>query len=138
MDITKPNEPKLTHYTLIFHSFVFMQIFNEINARKLGDKEYNVFQGFFNNFLFLGIILATVGIQCAMVEYGGASVRTIHLTMEQHMICIGIGMFSLIQGLIVKAVLPVRWFQSIKLKEEAMAPEESEKSLLHMVRKPTF
>ena len=138
MDITKPNVAKLTHYTLIFHTFVFMQIFNEINARKLGDKEYNVFQGFFNNFLFIGIILATVGIQCAMVEYGGASVRTIPLTYEQHLICIGIGMFSLIHGFIVKAILPVSWFQSIKLKEEAMAPEESEKSLVSMVRKPTF
>ena len=44
---------KTEHYTLIFNTFVFMQIFNEINARKLGLKEYNIFQGFFNNFLFL-------------------------------------------------------------------------------------
>lgn len=62
---------KLTHYTIIFHSFVFMQIFNEINARKLGEKEYNIFHGFFNNLLFLFIVLSTIGIQMLMVEYGG-------------------------------------------------------------------
>jgi len=30
-------------YTMLFHAFVFMQVFNEINSRKLGEKEYNVF-----------------------------------------------------------------------------------------------
>lgn len=51
---------KVEHYTLIFNTFVLMQVFNEINARKLGDKEYNVFHGFFNNILFLFIILGTI------------------------------------------------------------------------------
>ena len=32
------------HFTMVFHSFVFMQIFNEINARKL-HNEVNVFKG---------------------------------------------------------------------------------------------
>jgi P-type Ca2+ transporter type 2B len=138
MDITQPFSEKLTHYTLIFHSFVFMQIFNEINARKLGEFEYNVFHGFFNNFLFIWIVIATCLIQYLMVEYGGASVRTCPLTLENHLICLGIGMFSLIQGVIVKKVLPVRWFQWIKIKDEPMAPEEAEKSALAIVRKPTF
>ena len=25
----------LVHYTIVFHTFVFMQVFNEINARKI-------------------------------------------------------------------------------------------------------
>ena len=58
---------KTMHYTLIFHTFVFMQVFNEINSRKLGVKEYNVFAGFFNNALFLFIILCTIAIQCTLV-----------------------------------------------------------------------
>jgi len=49
------------HYTQVFNTFVFMQIFNEINARKLGAHEYNVFEGFFNNWLFLGILIFTSG-----------------------------------------------------------------------------
>jgi P-type Ca2+ transporter type 2B len=51
---------KTKHYTLIFHMFVFLQVFNEINARKLGEFEYNVFSGFFSNALFVGVIIGTV------------------------------------------------------------------------------
>jgi Ca2+ transporting ATPase len=52
-------EEKIEHYTIIFHVFVFMQVFNEINSRKLG-QTLNVFSGFFNNLLFLIIILFTI------------------------------------------------------------------------------
>lgn len=123
---------------MIFNAFVFMQIFNEINARKLGDREFNVFQGFFNNLLFLWIVLATIAIQYCMVQYGGASVRTTPLTTEQHLICLAIGMFSLIQGVIVKLVLPVRWFERIHINEVPMTEEEAAKSLTSIARKPTF
>jgi Ca2+ transporting ATPase len=42
-------------YTVVFQVFVFMQIFNLINARKLGSDTYNVFEGFFDNWMFLMI-----------------------------------------------------------------------------------
>jgi magnesium-transporting ATPase (P-type) len=61
-DLTRPYVDKMTHYTIIFQAFVCMQIFNEINARKLGAKEYNVFKGFFNNGLFIFIIFSTIAI----------------------------------------------------------------------------
>jgi len=48
-----------------------MQIFNEINSRKLGAREFNVFKGFFTNGLFLFIIFATIGVQTALVQFGG-------------------------------------------------------------------
>lgn len=73
---------KLFHYTMIFNTFVFMQVFNEINARKLGEKEYNIFQGFFNNMLFLYIVVGTIAIQYFMVEYGGKAVRTVPLPLS--------------------------------------------------------
>ena len=63
--------PKCYHYTMIFNAFVFMQVFNEINSRKLGDKDYNVFAGFFNNFIFIFVILFTIVIQVVLVNYGG-------------------------------------------------------------------
>lgn len=50
----------LVHYTLFFHIFVFMQVFNEINARKLKKSEFNVFQDFFNNYLFIFVIVVTI------------------------------------------------------------------------------
>lgn len=138
LDINRPIYDKLKHYTLIFHSFVFMQIFNEINARKLGEHELNVFKGFFNNLLFLWIILATCAIQVLMVQYGGASVRTIPLSYHEHLICLAIGMFSLVQGVIVKTTLPVEWFRWLRIKDEPMTAEEAEHSAIAIVRKPTF
>jgi len=48
-----------THLTTLFNSFVFMQIFNEINARKIND-ERNVFDRIFTNKIFLGVIVGTI------------------------------------------------------------------------------
>lgn len=59
--------PKTKHFTLIFNTFVFMQVFNEINSRKLGAFEYNVFSGFFNNALFISVILITIVVQYVLV-----------------------------------------------------------------------
>jgi P-type Ca2+ transporter type 2B len=121
---------KTEHYTLIFNTFVFMQVFNEINARKLGLKEYNIFHGFFNNFLFLGIILGTILVQYFLVQYGGVPIRTSPLTMNQHLLCVGIGIFSWIQGVIIKAILPATWFEWLHFKEDIMTDEEDKQSLV--------
>lgn len=42
-------------YTIIFNAFIMMQLFNMINARKLGERQFNIFAGFFNNWLFIVI-----------------------------------------------------------------------------------
>jgi len=36
-----------------------MQLFNQINARMLGEDEFNVFAGIFNNMLFVGVVIFT-------------------------------------------------------------------------------
>lgn len=89
---------------MIFNTFVFMQIFNEINARKLKADEINVFSNFFNNWLFIIIEVVTIGVQILLVHYGGRAMKCSRLTMHQHLICVGIGMFSLVVGLIVKLI----------------------------------
>ena len=63
--------PKCTLYTLVFQSFVMMQVFNLLNARKLGEREFNIFHNFFNNFRFLAIFIGIFAAQMAIVEYGG-------------------------------------------------------------------
>jgi Ca2+ transporting ATPase len=75
-----------------------MQIFNEINARKINPDEINVFKGFFNNPFFLLIIVISVVVQIALVEVGGSIVKVVPLTWEKHLICVGIGAFSLVWG----------------------------------------
>ena len=53
------NDGASRHMTFIFTMFVLMQICNMIPSRKIRD-EWNVFEGFFNNFLFLGIFLGII------------------------------------------------------------------------------
>merc|ERR1711937_751077 len=64
------NNAPSEHYTFIFNVFVYMQLFNEINSRKLFG-EINVFEGFFANPLFLIIWIGTIVIQFICVGFNG-------------------------------------------------------------------
>lgn len=55
-------EDQSQHFTIIFNTFVFLQIGNEINARKV-HGERNVFAGFFSNFIFLGVMVIQITVQ---------------------------------------------------------------------------
>ncbi|KAG8513945.1 Plasma membrane calcium-transporting ATPase 1 [Galemys pyrenaicus] len=57
--------PPSEHYTIVFNTFVLMQLFNEINARKI-HGERNVFEGIFNNAIFCTIVLGTFVVQVGM------------------------------------------------------------------------
>uniref|UniRef100_A0A8C6UF28 Calcium-transporting ATPase n=1 Tax=Neogobius melanostomus TaxID=47308 RepID=A0A8C6UF28_9GOBI len=54
--------PASEHYTIVFNTFVLMQLFNEINARKI-HGERNVFEGIFNNLIFCSIVFGTFIVQ---------------------------------------------------------------------------
>ena len=85
---------------------MLLQIFNEINARKLKPSQINVFEGFFNNPLFLVILVGTIVIQLTMVKYGGQSMKTVELSFNENVLCMILGSFSLLAGLAVKLFLP--------------------------------
>lgn len=102
--------------------FVFMQLFNQINARKIEEGELNVFSGFFNNFLFIFITLLTFLVQMAMVEYGGMAIKTWPLDRSHNVICLIFGSIELIWGLLIKFI-PSRFFGFISMDD---APHEEE------------
>jgi len=85
------------HYTFIFNAFVWMQLFNEINCRKL-HGEINVFHGILSNAYFLGIWFSTAIVQVCMIQFFGRFVRVCDggLSIEQWGYCLAIGAFSLI------------------------------------------
>ena len=94
------------HFTIFFNIFVFLQVFNSINSKKLRRSEANVFEGFFNNYLYLliqGIIIVS---QLVMVTYGGRALRTHPLSIEQHLGCIAIASLCLPFGYLIKQ-LPI-------------------------------
>ena len=55
------------HYAFLFNTYVYLQIFNEINAKKLLPSENNIFAGFFNNTFFMTVLLISMGIQVMIV-----------------------------------------------------------------------
>jgi len=84
--------------TIIFNAFVFCQIFNEVNSRRI--NALNVFQGIHKNYLFLLILAVTIGMQAMMVELFRDFVKTVHLTGMQWLVCLLIGAASLPVGFI--------------------------------------
>ncbi len=57
------------HFTVLYTTFVFMQLFNQINCRKLTD-ELNIFSGLLRNRIALGIFIAEAGLQAIITEFG--------------------------------------------------------------------
>jgi len=125
---------KVEGYTVVFQTFVFMQLFNQINARKLGEKEYNVFAEFFNNCMFILILIGTFAIQMVIVEFGGVYMRCYPLSMKENGICAAIASFTLVWGLILK-LIPARWFSWIRLEEKRMSAQEEQEGMVASLRK---
>ena len=129
------NVDKGVHYTIFFQTFVFMQVFNEVNCRKLKRNEFNVFKGFFNNWLFLVIEFFTVVVQVLIVQFGDGFIKTSPLSAEQHGICFAIGACSLIMGIVVK-LIPEGVFNKIKLlKEVEVKGRNLDRSVTSMLKR---
>nr|DAD19801.1 TPA_asm: hypothetical protein HUJ06_021264 [Nelumbo nucifera] len=88
--------------TLIFNTFVFCQVFNEFNARKLEKK--NIFEEIHRNRLFLGIVGMTVVLQVLMVEFLKRFANTEQLNLGQWLVCIGIKALSWPIAFLVKFI----------------------------------
>lgn len=52
------------------HCTLCVQVANEINARRIND-EYNVFEDFFTNWIFLSVITITMGLQAIIINFLG-------------------------------------------------------------------
>ncbi|RYQ80929.1 hypothetical protein Ahy_Scaffold1g106997 isoform A [Arachis hypogaea] len=79
--------------TLIFNTFVFCQVFNEINSREM--EEIDVFKGILNNHVFVGVLTATVFFQIIIVEYLGTFANTTPLTLVQWFFSLLVGFLGM-------------------------------------------
>lgn len=134
-DLTVPTNKTIV-YTIIFQAFVFMQIFNQINSRKL-TNHINVFEGFFNNWLFIGIMIFTFVVQMLLVEFGGIAVRCAPLNWSQNLICFGIGFGGLLWGVLLKIVVQPQFFTSLEIKDQPLTEQDASQSIVGLIRKQT-
>ncbi|KAJ5450061.1 Calcium-transporting ATPase 2 [Penicillium daleae] len=58
--------------TVVFNTFVFMQIFNQYNSRRI-DNKLNILEGIWRNKWFIGIQLIIIGGQVLIIFVGGAA-----------------------------------------------------------------
>ena len=104
------------HYTIIFNAFVWMQLWNEINSRKV-NSEWNVFEHLFSNWLFPAIIVGTIAVQIIMVELLGSFANTVGLNAYEWLFCVALGMGGLPVGLLQRCI-PVNFdFGTIELDD---------------------
>lgn len=58
------------HYTILFALFVLLQLFNELNARRINDK-LNIFEGMLGHHFFQAIWLLSFAVQVIITQVGG-------------------------------------------------------------------
>ncbi|CAN0040176.1 unnamed protein product [Lampetra planeri] len=114
--------PPSEHYTIIFNTFVLMQLFNEINARKI-HGERNVFEAVFRNPIFCSIVLGTFAIQIVIVQFGGRPFSCSGLNIGQWLWCVVLGFGELLWGQLI-VTIPTSHLKF--LKEAGHGPAEHE------------
>ncbi|KAI7872032.1 PMCA-type calcium-translocating P-type ATPase [Spinellus fusiger] len=100
--------------TMVFNIFVFMQVFNELNCRRIDDS-MNVFQGIVRDRLFLIMQTLVIVSQIGIVTWGGLAFKTVPLTPAQWLCTIGIGALSLPVGILIRLLpshLPYFWSEN--------------------------
>ncbi|KAL1555349.1 Alpha carbonic anhydrase 4 [Salvia divinorum] len=91
--------------TFIFNTFVFCQVFNEINSRDI--EKINIFRGLIGNWIFIGIIMATVVFQVIIVEFLGAFASTVPLNWQLWVLSIALGAVGMPIAVVLKCI-PVK------------------------------
>lgn len=91
------------HYTIIFNSFIFCQVFNEYTARNILDG-INPFKGVIGNTIFLGVTIFTIGAQILLVEVGGEFIQTYPLTINQWLVTVALGFIGVPVGMLMRFI----------------------------------
>ncbi|KAL4786150.1 hypothetical protein BJX76DRAFT_346433 [Aspergillus varians] len=100
---TDPHTRQRQLDTIVFNTFVWMQIFNEFNNRRL-DNKLNIFEGMHRNYWFIGINCIMVGGQVMIIYIGGEAFNVREITSAQWGICIACAAGCLPFGVILRCI----------------------------------
>ncbi|CAA7021425.1 unnamed protein product [Microthlaspi erraticum] len=87
------HDSDLTLNTLIFNTFVFCQVFNEISSREM--EKIDVFKGILKNYVFVGVLACTVVFQVIIIELLGTFADTTPLNWGQWFVSIMLGFLGM-------------------------------------------
>lgn len=100
------SDPDIRHSqldTIVFNTFVWMQIFNEFNNRRL-DNKLNIFEGMLRNYWFIGINCIMVGGQVMIIYVGGQAFNVRRITPVQWGICIACAIGCLPWAVVLRCI----------------------------------
>ncbi|KAI0400294.1 hypothetical protein F4802DRAFT_504011 [Xylaria palmicola] len=93
--------------TLVFNTFVWMQIFNQWNNRRL-DNRFNILEGITKNYFFLGINIIVIGLQILIIFVGSTPFNISSLspsqTGPQWATAIILGLLSIPIGMVIRLI----------------------------------
>jgi len=91
------------HFTIIFNAFVFCQVFNEFNAREIGDR-FDPLRSLGQSPMFAMVIFFTIMAQFFIVEYGGDFTQTFPLDYEEWKFTVMLGAGSIPVGFVMRHI----------------------------------
>jgi magnesium-transporting ATPase (P-type) len=96
-----PDKDESIVQTFTFNVFVWFQIFNQLNARRV-NGEWNVLHNLAGSHLFISLTILIIIIQVLMVQLNPFSFfKTKKLDLKTYMMCVGIAAFELLLGPLV-------------------------------------
>ncbi|KAJ9695896.1 hypothetical protein PVL29_011059 [Vitis rotundifolia] len=88
--------------TFIFNTFVFCQLFNEINSRDI--EKINIFRGMFDSWIFIIVMVCTVAFQIIIVELLGTFASTVPQSWQLWILSILIGAVGMPLAVVLKCI----------------------------------
>ncbi|KAL1626429.1 plasma membrane calcium [Neofusicoccum ribis] len=95
--------------SVVFNCFVWMQVFNMFNNRRL-DNKFNIFAGVHRNWFFIAICAVMVGCQIAIAFVGGKAFSIVRINGAQWAISVVVALFCLPWAIVVR-LFPDAWFE---------------------------
>lgn len=119
--------------TMVFNTFVWMQIFNEFNNRRL-DNKFNIFENIHRNHFFIGINIVMFAGQVAIIFVGGRAFQIVRISGTQWGICLALAVVCMPWAVVIRC-MPDEWAQ--RIWEVALRPVVKVlAAIVHLIAKP--
>jgi len=115
--------------TYVFHTFMFLQLFNMINCRKLGSRDFNVFESFFHNWYFIFTMGLMFAMQYIIFDWFRGIFALSQLKKEENGAVIALGFTALLINPLVK-LAPENWFSRLNVGNLANENEKAAENAL--------
>lgn len=99
LGVSKPVE-----LTIIFNTFVFLQIFNLFNCRTIGPR-FNILEGILRNKFFVIIVAMVIGFQFLIVSFVGVVFNTVQMPILLWILSIAFGAGTLPVGALLRLTM---------------------------------